>query len=44
MKKKIPEFKNEDDEWKFWTTADSTDYTEWRSAKRRKLVHLKPSR
>jgi hypothetical protein len=43
MKKKIPDFKNEDDERKFWATADSTDYVDWPSAKPRKFVHLKPS-
>src|SRR5579863_5775223 len=43
MKKKIPEFKNEDDERKFWATADSTQYVQWPSGKRRKLVDLKPS-
>src|SRR5438477_12287141 len=43
MKKRIPEFKNEDDERKFWATVDSTEYVAWSSAKRRKLVHLKPS-
>jgi predicted DNA binding CopG/RHH family protein len=43
MKKKIPEFKSEDDERKFWATADSTEYLDWPSAKRVKLVNLKPS-
>ena len=43
MKKKIPEFKSEDEERKFWATADSTDYVDWPSAKRKRLVHLKPS-
>jgi predicted DNA binding CopG/RHH family protein len=43
MKKKLPEFKNEDDERRFWTTADSTEYLDWPSGKRRKLVQLKPS-
>jgi predicted DNA binding CopG/RHH family protein len=43
MKKKLPEFKNEDAERKFWATADLTEYVDWRSGKRRKLVHLKPS-
>jgi predicted DNA binding CopG/RHH family protein len=43
MKKKIPEFKNEDEERKFWATADSTAYLDWQSAKRQKLVRLKPS-
>jgi predicted DNA binding CopG/RHH family protein len=43
MTKKLPEFKNEDDERRFWTTADSTAYVDWPSGKRRKLVQLKPS-
>jgi predicted DNA binding CopG/RHH family protein len=43
MKPRIPEFKNEDDERKFWATADSTKYVDWTSAKRTKLVRLKPS-
>jgi len=43
MKKKLPEFNSEDDERRFWATADSTEYVEWPSAKRRKLVDLKPS-
>ena len=42
-KKKLPEFKNEDDERKFWANADSTKYVDWESAKRKKLVRLKPS-
>jgi predicted DNA binding CopG/RHH family protein len=43
MKKKLPEFKSEDDERKFWATADSTKYVDWQAGKRRKLVQLKPS-
>jgi predicted DNA binding CopG/RHH family protein len=43
MKKKLPEFKNEEAERTFWATADSTEYVDWPSAKRKKLVHLKPS-
>ena len=43
MRKKRPEFKNEDDEREFWAAADSTEYVDWQSAKRRKLVQLKPS-
>jgi predicted DNA binding CopG/RHH family protein len=43
MKKKLPEFKNEDAERKFWATADSTEYVDWPSGKRRKFVQLKPS-
>lgn len=39
----IPEFKSEDEERKFWAKADSTEYLDWTSGRRRKLVHLKPS-
>ena len=43
MKKKLPDFKSEDDERRFWATADSTEYVDWPSGKRRKLVQLKPT-
>lgn len=43
MKKKLPEFRNENDERKFRAIADSTEYVDWTSAKPRKLIHLKPS-
>jgi predicted DNA binding CopG/RHH family protein len=43
MKKKLPEFKGEDEERKFWAAADSTEYIDWAAAKRRKLVRVKPS-
>jgi predicted DNA binding CopG/RHH family protein len=43
MKKRIPEFKDEDAERKFWAKADSTEYLDWSKAKREKLVRLKPS-
>jgi len=43
VKKKLPEFKCEDDERKFWATADSTEYVDWQAGKRKKLVQLKPS-
>jgi len=42
-KKKLPEFKSEEDEREFWAAADSTEYLDWSSAKRTKLVRLKPS-
>jgi predicted DNA binding CopG/RHH family protein len=41
--KEIPKFKNEDEERKFWATADSTKYLDWSQGKRKKLVALKPS-
>lgn len=43
MKKRIPDFKSEDDERQFWATADSTEYVDWAAGKRRKLPDLKPS-
>jgi predicted DNA binding CopG/RHH family protein len=43
MKKKLPEFKSEEAERKFWATADSTQYVDWASGEGKKLVHLKPS-
>jgi predicted DNA binding CopG/RHH family protein len=42
-KKKLPEFKNEDGERRFWATADSTEYVDWQAGTHRKLVQLKPS-
>lgn len=42
-KKSVPKFKTEDEEQKFWATADSTEYIDWQRGKRTKLVQLKPS-
>ena len=41
--KRIPEFKSEEAERRFWATADSTQYVDWPSAKQKTLPHLKPS-
>ena len=43
MKKRIPNFKNEDEERAFWATHDSTEFVEWKKAQRAVLPHLKPS-
>jgi predicted DNA binding CopG/RHH family protein len=43
MKKKIPQFKSEDQEREFWSKADSTEYIDWNKAKRTILPNLKPS-
>ncbi len=43
MNKKIPEFKNENEEQEFWATHDSTDYIDWKKAERVTLSNLKPS-
>ena len=41
--KKIPKFKNEEEERKFWAKHDSTEYVDWSEAKRAVFPNLKPS-
>ena len=41
--KRIPKFKSEDEERKFWSTHDSTDYIDWSKANRVTFPNLKPS-
>jgi predicted DNA binding CopG/RHH family protein len=43
MTKKIPEFKNEDEEREFWGTHDSTEFINWNKAERITFANLKPS-
>ena len=43
MKKTLPKFKTEEEERRFWETADSTQYLDWSTAKRSKFVALKPT-
>src|SRR5580692_2801103 len=47
MKKPIPKFKNEAEEFEFWSStgpgADSTKYIDWSQAKRVKFPNLRPS-
>jgi len=43
MKKRVPEFRSEDQERAFWATRDATEYIDWSQAKRRRLADLKPS-
>ena len=42
-KKKIPHFKNEEEEREFWTSHDSTDYIDWSAAKEVVMPNLKPT-
>ena len=42
-KKKVPKYKSEDRERRFWAEADSTEYIDWSRAKRVILPNLKPS-
>jgi predicted DNA binding CopG/RHH family protein len=41
--KKIPKFKSEEKEREFWADHDSTEYVDWRKAKRAVLPNLKLS-
>ena len=41
--KKIPRFKNEDEEREFWATHDSADYIDWNKANKVVFPNLKPS-
>lgn len=43
MKKKLPKFKNETEERKFWQKHDSSDYVDWSDAEEVVLPKLKPS-
>jgi predicted DNA binding CopG/RHH family protein len=43
MKRRIPNFKSEDEEREFWATRDSTQYLEWSKGRRVVLSNLKPS-
>ena len=41
--KKLPKFKNEDEEREFWASHDSTDYVDWKKASPVVMLKLKPS-
>ena len=41
--KKTPEFKSEAEERAFWEIHDSTEYIDWKQAKRAQFPNLKPS-
>jgi predicted DNA binding CopG/RHH family protein len=41
--KNIPNFENEDKEREFWAEADSSEYIDWKKAKKIVLHNLKPS-
>jgi predicted DNA binding CopG/RHH family protein len=43
MRKKVPKFKNEDGERRFWSKHDSTDFIDWKKGKRIVPGRLKPS-
>ena len=41
--KKLPSFRNESEERKFWETHHSSDYVDWDMAERVRLPNLKPT-
>jgi predicted DNA binding CopG/RHH family protein len=41
--KKIPNFESEDKEREFWSNADSSEYIDWKKAKKVIFPDLKPS-
>lgn len=41
--KKIPDFKNDGEERRFWEENDSSEYLDWSKAKRASFPNLKPS-
>ncbi len=41
--KRIPQFKTEAQERRFWESHDSTEYINWSQAERARLPNLKPS-
>jgi len=43
MKRKIPNFRSEDEEREFWATRDSTQYLDWSKGRSLVLSNLKPS-
>ena len=43
MTRKIPKFKNEDEERDFWSKHDSSEYLNWKNAERVLFPNLKPS-
>ena len=43
MRKKIPKFKTEEEERRFWQKHDSSEYIDWDDAEDVRLPKLKPS-
>ena len=41
--KKLPEFRNENEEFEFWSENDSTNYIDWSKAKKSNFPELKPT-
>ncbi len=42
-KKRVPEFRSEEEERNFWAEHDSTEFIDWQAGQRRRFPHLRPS-
>jgi len=42
-KRKIPKFRSEQEEQRFWAEHDSTEFIDWQAAQRRRFPNLRPS-
>jgi len=42
-RKKIPKFRSEESERRFWAKHDSSEFIDWSAGVKRKFPHLKPS-
>lgn len=42
-RKRVPEFKSEDEERAFWATHDSTEFVDWSAGRKRRLTSLRPT-
>lgn len=43
-KKRVPEFRSEEEERQFWSEHDSTEFVDWPTAKRQKFPNLADDR
>jgi len=43
VKKRVPEFRSEEEEREFWAKHDSTEFIDWQAAGRHKFPNLRPS-
>ena len=41
--KKVPTFRSENEERRFWATADSTEYVDWSAARTVRFPNLRPT-
>ncbi len=42
-RKRVPEFRSEEEERNFWADHDSTEFIDWQAGQKRRFPNLKPS-